>query len=630
MHAQSPRAVSAGDSASYRLDRAALEPLIDSLIADGLARTSIPGATIAVVERGRVVLEKGYGLANVEDSVAMDPASTRFSVGSITKLVTATAVLQLVERGVLSLDENVNRYLRSLQIASERPITLTHLLTHTSGLDRRDIALAVRDRNRLVPLGTYLAHNLPALIHPPGTMFVYTDVGVALAGLVAEEGSGQAYAAYVDSAVLAPLGMTRSVVIPEAIADSARAVAYYSEGQRLVRAPTPYLLIGPGGALLTTARDMTRLMTMLLGNGTVDGRPVLSPASVAELRRIRVSHHPDLDGYGFGLYEYSYGGTKGLRHAGWMSGHSAVLWLLPQLGIGMFLAMNYDDAEPFADHVLEALHVRFLRGDAVREMPTAPRAFAARAERFRGYYLKQQFGSRGIERFGRELFAPFYRVSPTTDDGLAFENSRGVRRAVEVSPNLFAWQWRDVVEHVAFGTRDDGTVDRLFVGLDTFDRLPWYRDRRLELTLGGLMVLIFLTTLAQPIVGVLNRLARRRDRTPRRYPDKWLIRTATVIGLVNLVCVGVIYFFLVARPYREISFGLPTAMLAVLWIPIATGVLSLVVLVALLIRRPTWPGRVSRHVAAVAVAGLVFAIGLGALEALAPQQVPIRLEVDRR
>jgi CubicO group peptidase (beta-lactamase class C family) len=630
LRAQAPRQSVGTDTTRLRLDRRALEPLIDSLFAEGLARTSIPGATIAVVERGRVVLEKGYGLADVERRVPMDPASTRFSVGSITKLVTATAILQLVERGVVTLDEDVNRYLRSLDIASQRPITLEHLLTHTSGLDRRGIALAVRDRQALIPLNRYLAHNLPPLIHPPGATFVSTDIGVALAGLVVEEASGHPYAAYVDTAVLAPLGMTRSVVRPEAVADSDRAVAYYGIGERRRRAPMPYLLIGPGRALVTTAHDMTRLMHLLLGDGAVDGRRVLSPSSVAEMRRIRVSQHPELAGYGFGLYEHSYGGTDGLRHAGAMSGHSAVLWLLPQFGIGVFLAMNHDDAESFGDQVLEAMHLRFLPGDALRAMPVAPPVFAARAERFRGYYLKQAFGSRGIERLGRELFAPFYRVRPTSDDALAFEDSRGVRRAVEVSPNLFAWQWRDEVDHVAFGTGDYGAVDRLFVGLDTFDRLPWYRDRRLELTLGALVLLVFVSTLAQPITGVLNRLARRRDRAPRRYADKWVIRTATVIGLANLVCVGGMYYYLVARPYQEMGFEVPAGMVGVLWIPLVTGVLSLVVLVALIVRRPSWPERVRKHVVGVALAGLVFTLGLAAMEALAPQQVPIRLDVERR
>jgi hypothetical protein len=419
--------------------------------------------------------------------------------------------------------------------------------------------------------------------------------------------------------------MSRSVVSSEAIADSDRAVAYYRDGERLRRAPMPYLLIAPGGALVTTARDMTRLLALLLGDGSVEGRRLLSPGSVNELRRIRVSHHPNLAGYGFGLSEHSYAGTRGLRHAGWMSGHSSVLWLLPQYGIGLFLAMNHDDAESFADEVLEKIHQRFLRGEAVRALPAAPAAFAARAERFQGYYLKRQFGSRGIERLGRELFAPYYRVSPTADNALSFENSRGSLRAVEVSPMLFAWKQRDVVDHVAFRADAAGNVKQLFVGLDTFDRLPWYRDRRLELTLGAIVLLIFISTLSQPITALLNRLARRRDRTPRRYPDKWIIQTATLIGLANLVCIGGMYYFLVARPYREMSFGIPDVMMAVLWIPVATAGPSLVVIVALLVRRPVWPARVWKHVTMVAVAGLVFTGALAAVGGLAPQQVAIRL-----
>ncbi|HEX8151528.1 MAG TPA: serine hydrolase domain-containing protein, partial [Thermoanaerobaculia bacterium] len=119
------------------IDARALESLLDDVMPREMKQRQIPGAAFILVQDGRVVLAKGYGLANVEEQVAVDPAKTIFPIASITKVFTATAVVQLADRGALDLNADVNRYLKHVRVPDtyKQPVTAAHLLTHSAGFD---------------------------------------------------------------------------------------------------------------------------------------------------------------------------------------------------------------------------------------------------------------------------------------------------------------------------------------------------------------------------------------------------------------------------------------------------------------------------------------------------------------
>ncbi len=154
-----------------------LESFLDEFFAVQLAQTHTPGAVIVVVQDGKTVFSKGYGLANVAQGIPMDPERTVMRLGSISKLFVATAVMQLVEQGRLDLHADVNRYLTAFQIEATypEPITLARLLTHTSGLDEAwDTST---DPAAIPPLGAYLANHKLRRILPPGEAWYYSGVG---------------------------------------------------------------------------------------------------------------------------------------------------------------------------------------------------------------------------------------------------------------------------------------------------------------------------------------------------------------------------------------------------------------------------------------------------------------------
>jgi CubicO group peptidase (beta-lactamase class C family) len=202
-----PAAIAGSPSPPARLDPNDVEAFVDGFMASYLEDKAIVGGVVAVVEHGRVVLAKGYGEADREGHRQVDPQRTLFRVGSISKLFVWIAVMQLVDRGQLDLDADVNTYLDSVQIPAtfEQPITLAHLMTHTAGFEDRVLGLFARDAAAVRPLETLLAEEMPVRVRPPGVLASYSNHGTALAMLIVEQVSGVPWIEYLETRVLEPL-----------------------------------------------------------------------------------------------------------------------------------------------------------------------------------------------------------------------------------------------------------------------------------------------------------------------------------------------------------------------------------------------------------------------------------------
>src|ERR1700736_3855454 len=202
---------------------------MDRIIQSQMNTLHVPGVILTIVQDGRVVLSKGYGSANIENKQPMNPAATILSLSSTSKSFTATAVMQLVEKGTLSLDQDVSVYLNNFPIQSNhgQPITLRQLLTHTAGFDERNIGTSARSAEQIVPLDRYLRRRLPPSLIVPGKLAVYSNHGYVLAGYIVEQASGVPFAESVRHNILEPLGMVHSSFDPlPASAHDDRAVGY--------------------------------------------------------------------------------------------------------------------------------------------------------------------------------------------------------------------------------------------------------------------------------------------------------------------------------------------------------------------------------------------------------------------
>jgi len=193
------------------LTKADFETFLDALIPSQLQNRNIAGAVVSVVKDGQVLFQKGYGYADFEAKKPVLADQTLFRPGSISKLFTATAVMQFVEQGKLDLDRDVNDYLDfAIPKTYAEPVTLRRLLTHTAGFEETLKNLFVAHESDMKPLRTYLVNQMPARVFPPGKIPSYSNYGFTLAGYIVERVSGEKFERYIDNHILKPLRMTNS------------------------------------------------------------------------------------------------------------------------------------------------------------------------------------------------------------------------------------------------------------------------------------------------------------------------------------------------------------------------------------------------------------------------------------
>ena len=245
-----------------------------------LAATHTPGAFVVVVKDGQILLARGFGEADPIKHVALDVTRDRFYAGSVSKLFTATGVMQLYERGAVALDADVNRYLKGEAVEEkyDRAVTLEDLLTHRSGIE--DI---------------FVLSGKPRRVLPPGTIISYSNHGIDLAGEIVASVSGEPFAEYIERHVFAPLGMTRSSFRPQ-IGASDAPVGWRYSGDTYVAQPWNFERPIPSGSLSSSTSDIAAFMIAHLQNGAYRDQSLLRADTAENMRRRHASNHPHLPG----------------------------------------------------------------------------------------------------------------------------------------------------------------------------------------------------------------------------------------------------------------------------------------------------------------------------------------------
>src|SRR5512138_651362 len=201
----------AADTAPAELTRADVDAWLDGYLPYAIGTADIAVAVVVVVKGGEVIAQKGYGYADVASKRPVDPERTLFRAGSVSKLVTHTALMQLVEQGKVDLDGDIKQYLDiPVPDAFGKPVTVHQLTTHTSGFEELVRGLMTADPARLMPIETYVRETKPSRIFPPGEVPSYCNYCVTLEGYIIQRVSGEKFDDYVDQHIFAPLGMNDS------------------------------------------------------------------------------------------------------------------------------------------------------------------------------------------------------------------------------------------------------------------------------------------------------------------------------------------------------------------------------------------------------------------------------------
>ena len=320
---------------------------LDGYMPYALNTGDIPGAVVVVVKDGQILSARGFGYADAEKRKPVDPERTLFRPGSVSKLVTWTAVMQLVEQHKLDLDADVNTYLDfKIPALDGTPITLRQIMTHTAGFEEAAKNLIEFSPAPAPKLGELLKAWVPHRIYPAGTTPAYSNYATALAGYMVERISGEPFDSYVEKHVFQPLGMKWSSFrqpLPAALEP------YMSQGYGKVGKPAePFEVVGPGpaGALSASGADMGRFMIASLQYGELDGQRVLSAATAATMLNSPLDKvNPrslvgSLNRMELGYFETNTNGREVVGHLGDLEAFHTSLHLFMKEGVGFYVSFN--------------------------------------------------------------------------------------------------------------------------------------------------------------------------------------------------------------------------------------------------------------------------------------------------
>ena len=325
---------------AHEMTAADVESFLDGIVPLQLKQKDIAGATISVVKDGKLLFAKGYGYADVENKKPVSAQETLFRPGSISKLFTWTAIMQLYEQGKLELDRDINDYLDfKIPDAFGKPITLKNVLTHTPGFEEQ-----VKDlftTGAAAPnLGQYLKTHIPGRIYPPGTVPAYSNYATAIAGYIVERVSGRPFDQYVAENIMRPLKMTHSTFsqpLPQELAP------FMSNGYRLgsdkaesFEVVNPF----PAGSLSSTAADMAQFMIAHLQDGQLGDAKILKPET-ARLMHSRLFALDDAaNAMCYGFYEETRNNQRIIGHGGDTVYFHSDLHLVLDQKVGFFVSYN--------------------------------------------------------------------------------------------------------------------------------------------------------------------------------------------------------------------------------------------------------------------------------------------------
>jgi CubicO group peptidase (beta-lactamase class C family) len=438
---------------------------LDAYVTRAVRDWRVTGLAIAVVKDDSVIFAKGYGVRELGKPGAVD-AGTRFAIGSTTKAMTAVALGMLVDEGKVRWDEPVISYLPGFRVGDPyvtRELTVRDLLTHRGGLGNADQLWSAADYTP-EEISRRVATLQPAYSLRSG--FIYQNIMYAIAGDVVAAASGMPWATFLRTRIFTPLGMTATEPTLAALAGQPNVATPHADIRDTIRPISNRSVdaVGPAGSVWSSVNDMAKWMRFMLDSGRVGGKRLLTQATWREIMTPQVIAppsmytatqltRPDFFTYGLGWFLHDYEGEKVAMHTGSIDGMSAIIGLLPERRVGVYVLANLDHAElrhalmyrvfdlargrPGRDWSAEllALHTRLdAQADSARRLQQQRRAADTRPslplDRYAGTYSSPTYGD---------------AVVSLRDGALHFAFSKGRRgRLTHWQYDTFEAQWEDI------------------------------------------------------------------------------------------------------------------------------------------------------------------------------------------
>jgi len=385
-----------------RSDYLAIANELEHIIQQEMADKRLPALSIALVDDQAIVWARGFGYADPERKIPAT-AETVYRVGSVSKLFTAIAIMQQVEAGRLDLDAPVNRYLPDFQPYNpfQEPVTLRQLLSHRAGLVREPPVGSYFDPSAPTLAATVASLNSTTVVYAPGTRTKYSNAGVSVAGLVLERLHREAFARYMQRAVLQPMGLRHSSFTPTASVMKALAQArMWAYDGREFAAPTFELGLIPAANLYTSVLDLAQFLKVLFHRGRAGKNQILKPETLEQMWTPQFVPAGRKSGFGLGFFVSEFEGHRRIAHDGVLYGFATQLSALPDDNLGVVAVTTRDCANTVIDRIVSHAHRLMLAKRANQTPP--PFLFTQPLDSLRCWQLAGNYAS-GEERL--ELLA---------------------------------------------------------------------------------------------------------------------------------------------------------------------------------------------------------------------------------
>ena len=503
---------------------------LEEFLEVGMIKRKIPGLGIGIIKDGSILYNKGFGYADIENEKCIT-TDTVFRFGSISKTLTAIGIMQLVEQGKISLDDDINQYLPKGRIYHKNkdatPITFKHLLIHTSGIGE------ILKKSDLLNIPHYANKN-PKKIHShekifsrniklknsPGTKWSYANFGYMLLGYLIEIITGVEFSEYIIQNILDPLEMKNSDFAWSDRVKPLQAKGYKAKKDGFVESGTTMQAQMPEGSLYASINDMMKYMQCLLNGGKTNGAEILKKETLEDMMTTQFQLDERLKSIGYCFWLYDIFGIKVVNHGGSITGYLAEMYLLPEENVGIIIAINQNSMRDMSairiahSTLHRLLKVKGYREEIKKVKATTPTSLL---KKFQGRYgpgpPKNVLTNTRHYMSGGEIKIR-YKNGDLLYTTMWGGKGKGAKLwQVNSNDPLFyrivdklGYSTVEPFEDVLFKQKPNGEVESMLRGFNEFVKKPWYRTFKFKFYSRFTLLIIsvvFLINILQIFAGML-------------------------------------------------------------------------------------------------------------------------------
>ena len=552
------------------IDETELETFIDDFFKENMDKYHVPGTAIAFVKDEEICLMKGYGYADVENKKRVDPEKTLFGIASVSKLLTATAVMQQYEEGNIDLNKDINKYVKDIKIQEgfKAPITVGSLLTHTSGFNQSSIGIGTRDPSAIKELGEYLKTAIPKRAYEPNRFFSYSNQGMSLAGHIVELVSRKSFEDYMDDKVFMPLSMENSTfkqpIGKNMEAYKAVGYGYWSQKKSIFRTSPNYYQVSPAGACYTTVSDMAHFIIANLNEGSYNQTQLLKKNTMEEMHKQHFTHDSKMPGQAYGFWESFDHNQRALFHTGTSDGYASLLYIIPEQHIGFMLSYNLATDKLRSDF-LQSFLDRFFP-EAKKEAITPLKGYKERVNLFEGLYLNVEKPKFTLDKLEILMSDGLVRAKAQKDGSLKLTGYYGENMGsyIETEPEVF--KNIDSGGIITFKqSASKQSYNELYIKNNAFLKVAWYENPTLFL---GLAIFSLSIIIISPIVWIRGYIRKKEHGEKKIKSGQYGIHLGCFTTILIIVFCMVTAMVTAKLGKYAFMFGVPMSIKMILVIPI--------------------------------------------------------------